>query len=167
MATAGILPPAFNYLPEAVEQVTNRNFGGFVRTDHLSTESLSRLLVEATDAIENPDGLTADTRESLVASLKLRTKLLTSGSSQPGFELLISAIEESERYFNANVDWETRFDVIFGRHGTAIRPLVEELPISFKWFDPDTTYEEDVRAYMYELSALKEKLQKLLSAPAE
>lgn len=78
---------------------------------------------------------------------------------------LISAIEDSEKVLQSEADWKMKYDVLFGRHRKVIRPLLALYGLDLEWCDPDTSYEEDVRAYMTALSELKERLQKLPDLP--
>jgi hypothetical protein len=62
----------------------------------------------------------------------------------------VEAIFESE-----TLDWETKYDAIFG-DAPRIRALVDDLGLrSLHYADPDTDYEEDVRAYVV---ALREQI---------
>ena len=42
-----------------------------------------------------------------------------------------------------DADWETKYDVIF----EAYRDSHRDSGVSIEWSDPDTSYEEDVRAF--------------------
>lgn len=74
---------------------------------------------------------------------------------------LLAAIEEQERVFASEADWELKFEVIFKRNKEVVQPLLATHVRNFQWYDPDSTYEEDVTAYMTALTELKERLQKL------
>lgn len=58
-------------------------------------------------------------------------------------------------------DWETKYDLIFSDH--IIEPI-KETGIGFDWCDPDTTYEEDVTAFVTAVSAKADELQKVLDS---
>lgn len=79
---------------------------------------------------------------------------------------LINAIKDQERIFESDADWEMKFDVLFMRH-KIVRGLCKRYGVSFEWNDPDTSYEEDVRAYMQALTELRERLEKLPDLPEE
>lgn len=82
-------------------------------------------------------------------------------------QLLLCDIEMVEAIFGSGATWEYKFDRIFGM-SNGIRALLNELNISFDWTDPDTTYEEDVTAYVNALRAVKENVvQELERAPAD
>lgn len=58
-----------------------------------------------------------------------------------------------------DVDWELKFDLIFSPEvSRRIFQLFSELNVSFDYYDPDTSYEEDVQALA---NALEEKMQEL------
>ena len=67
---------------------------------------------------------------------------------------LKEAIREARRILNdeemedSDSDYEQRYDTIFDLGKKVIYPLIRELRISFDYYDPDTTYEEDVRAFV-------------------
>lgn len=69
-------------------------------------------------------------------------------------EELKEAIREARRILNddelneSDPDYEQRFETIFDLGKQVILPLFRELRISFDYYDPDTTYEEDVRAFV-------------------
>ena len=72
---------------------------------------------------------------------------------------LLNEIETVERIFNlSGTTWEYKYDRIFNI-GPGIRKLIEELGISFEWYDPDTSYEEDVTYYVEALQRLKTNLE--------
>ena len=59
-------------------------------------------------------------------------------------------IEITEVYFKAknivesDLSWEEKYDMIFCEE---ISKKAKKLSPSFDWYDPDTTYEEDVMAF--------------------
>lgn len=74
---------------------------------------------------------------------------------------LIAKIEEAESIFNSATDWEDKFSRIFSKDiSDKIRKLRNELGISFEYYDPDTTYQEDVTAYIDALLQLKNNLER-------
>ena len=56
--------------------------------------------------------------------------------------------------FNSSVDWEVKYDLIFSKR---VSGKINDL-ISLDYYDPDTSYEEDVTAFV---NALNDKLQDL------
>jgi hypothetical protein len=76
-----------------------------------------------------------------------------------GRRVLLSAISEVEHIFNSECAWEYKYDRIF-RYANNILKLMGELNISFIYYDPDTSYEEDTRAYVQALLHVKENLLK-------
>ena len=58
-----------------------------------------------------------------------------------------------------NVNWEIKYDLIFSKEvSRRIFDLFDELNIRFEYSDPDTSYEDDLRAFS---SALEEKMEEL------
>jgi hypothetical protein len=72
---------------------------------------------------------------------------------------LLSDIEEIEKIIDSDCDWEYKYDRVFG-YTKNIRVLLDELNILFDYYDPDTSYEEDVMAYIRALRSVKENLIK-------
>lgn len=58
-----------------------------------------------------------------------------------------------------NISWKTKYELIFSSNiSTKIFFCFKELGVSFHYYDPDTSYEEDVKAFAY---ALRDKMQEL------
>lgn len=70
---------------------------------------------------------------------------------------LLQSISTAEAIFQSESDWEYKFERIFGMSGD-IKQLMDELGLSFDYYDPDTTYEEDVTAYVEALRKVKGNL---------
>jgi hypothetical protein len=68
-----------------------------------------------------------------------------------------------ELILGSGATWEYKYDRIFGM-SRGIRGLIDELDISFSWCDPDTSYEEDVTAYVEALRVLRENVIKELAS---
>ena len=60
----------------------------------------------------------------------------------------MNALEETFNYiykiYYSNLSWEAKFDLIFSPQGSQ---KFRELALGFDWYDPDTSYEEDVSAF--------------------
>lgn len=67
-------------------------------------------------------------------------------------QVLLEQAEKNEKD-NQQV-WEALYELVFGPYGIRAGQLDTGIPVD--WYDPDTSYEEDVRAY---LNALKEKAE--------
>jgi len=52
------------------------------------------------------------------------------------------------------LDWEEKFDLIFDTHREKVKPALQEAYLHLDYYDPDTTYEEDSRAYVEALESL-------------
>lgn len=49
-----------------------------------------------------------------------------------------------------NISWETKYELIFSENiSRKIFTYFKEMNISFDYYDPDTSYEEDVKAFAY------------------
>lgn len=67
-----------------------------------------------------------------------------------------------EQIVGSTADWKTKYDLVFSDNVCVrIRQLLDELGCSLNYYDPDTTYEEDLRAYA---DALKEKMVQINAA---
>ncbi len=76
------------------------------------------------------------------------------------YQELVSLNEKVQKLVTQDdVDWELKFDLIFSPEvSRRIFQLFSELNVSFDYYDPDTSYEEDVQALA---NALEEKMQEL------
>lgn len=63
-------------------------------------------------------------------------------------------LDEAKRIIVSTASWEIKYDLIFSE---AISKRVSQL-IRLEYYDPDTSYEEDVRAYV---DALENKVAEL------
>lgn len=70
---------------------------------------------------------------------------------------LLAEIAAAVRIFNSEIEWEAKYDQIFER-APRVRELCREAGQDIDYYDPDTSYEEDVRAYVQALLELKERL---------
>lgn len=77
---------------------------------------------------------------------------------------LILLLEKIERIVASNADWEFIYDRAFNIFGNEISPLIDELGLSFDYYDPDTSYEEDVMALTNALKDIKRNLVKIVYA---
>lgn len=58
-----------------------------------------------------------------------------------------------------DVDWEMKFDLVFSQEvSRRVFNLLDALNVSFDYYDPDTSYEEDVLAFS---NAFNEKMEEL------
>lgn len=65
----------------------------------------------------------------------------------------------AQKIMNSEADWETKYDLIFS---DMIIRKVDKTGINIAWYDPDTTYEADVRAYVDALVEKATELSKIL-----
>lgn len=66
---------------------------------------------------------------------------------------ILTLIDKAEKIFESTATWEMKYDLIFGMR---IAQKIRESDLSFDWYDPDTSYEEDVRYYMRALREFRE-----------
>lgn len=86
-----------------------------------------------------------------------------SDSTKAKMELLslIHHAISSVIHWDGHVPWYVIYDEIFSKEvSQRIHALLHELHIHFDYCDPDTTYEEDVRAYVDALARLAEDMLK-------
>lgn len=66
--------------------------------------------------------------------------------------------DELMEVLSSNLSWKEKYEVVFSTNRNQIEPLLK--PYEFEYYDPDTTYEEDAKAYVY-------ALQEFLTNPTE
>jgi hypothetical protein len=71
--------------------------------------------------------------------------------------LLKTIHENANRIFNSEASWETKYELIFS--DAISEKVFRELRLDY--YDPDTTYEEDVTAFM---NAFNQKMEDILKA---
>lgn len=74
---------------------------------------------------------------------------------------LVKEIEMSQAVYESDASWSVKYDVIFTRHNEVVGPLLTRCGVTFRWSDPNGSYEDDVRAYMSALLELKRDLMVL------
>lgn len=55
--------------------------------------------------------------------------------------------------------WTSVYEQVFG---SSIQEDLKEIGISFSWYDPDTTYGEDISAYLQALDEVKYRIKQKL-----
>lgn len=76
---------------------------------------------------------------------------------------IMKKIEIQEKLFRANSSWELKYETIFRIANESVLPLLNEIGIRFHYYDPDTSYQEDVEAYMNAILSIKEDIGNLLT----
>jgi hypothetical protein len=56
------------------------------------------------------------------------------------FSELKEVYREAKEIYDSSILWEAKYDLIFSERISK--------KVSFSWYDPDTSYEEDVTAFM-------------------
>lgn len=59
-------------------------------------------------------------------------------------QLFLLLAGQIQRIVASNASWETKYDLVFS---PAFSFAIAETGVPLEWCDPDTTYEEDTRAY--------------------
>ncbi len=72
---------------------------------------------------------------------------------------LVDYINRCEDLIESKSTWEFKYDRVFNIFSEQIRPLIKELGVSFDYYDPDTSYQEDVMALIQALRELKTNLK--------
>jgi hypothetical protein len=61
-------------------------------------------------------------------------------------------------------DWKFKYDFIFNNlYPKVLKPRLEDADLQLDWNDPDTSYEDDVRAFVAAVREFKEKLEAVAS----
>jgi len=77
-------------------------------------------------------------------------------------QVLIEAIDELISINKPDTDDEMVYDIVFQMHSGVISPMLECLGLKFDWYDPDTSYREDVDAYLIALKDFRNNLAIML-----
>lgn len=91
-------------------------------------------------------------------TLKLQ-KIFLSELQNPDLSYLKKLIDYVKRITHSDLDDKMKYELIFSKNiSDKISFLFDRLNIQFDYYDPDTSYEEDVLAFHY---ALQEQLEKM------
>lgn len=71
---------------------------------------------------------------------------------------LLVILNKVDSIYQSEADWEYKYDRIFGM-SKEISSLLKSLNLTLEYYDPDTTYEEDVRAYVNALGEVRKNLE--------
>ena len=76
---------------------------------------------------------------------------------------VLQLIETADNLMKAeHLDWEDRYDMIFALR---VQDPIRDLGWTFEYYDPDTTYEEDVKALVgYLTETMRPRLEAFLKA---
>lgn len=58
--------------------------------------------------------------------------------------------------------WKTKFSLVFSEY---LSGELQDLSVDFDWYDPDTTYEEDVLAFCRAINEKADELVKAIGGP--
>jgi hypothetical protein len=68
------------------------------------------------------------------------------------YKIIIAELHRVDNYLKMLVedatDWGITYDLVFSVYNKVVHPLLEDLGLSFTYADPDSTYEEDVLAFV-------------------
>lgn len=116
-------------------------------------EVLSALKEARKSAYDNTECLSCLDR--IEALLRDESKLtLLEQINEKHAKVRVLAQELREVLESPNLDWEVKYDAIFDAHQKKVKPALEEANLSLDYCDPDTSYEEDARAYVDALESL-------------
>ncbi len=74
----------------------------------------------------------------------------------------INITELAKRIRDSDLEWETKYDLIFSNHiSVRLRNIAEGLGFEVKYYDPDTSYQADVIAFVDAYSNKAFELSKL------
>lgn len=77
----------------------------------------------------------------------------------------LTAVCEQARAQGDEEAWKLAYAVVFSDQGSGrVRAVLDALNIGFDYYDPDTSYEEDVMAYVKALQDLHRQAQPILQA---
>lgn len=71
---------------------------------------------------------------------------------------LVSLVKEANQITESTADWDVKYDLIFG---LGIHQVIKEVGLNFSYYDPDTSYREDVQAFIRALNEFMESLGNL------
>ena len=78
---------------------------------------------------------------------------------------LLGRIEEIGALVNCELSWDDKFDLAF-EHAKKVRKLQDALGLTTRYYDPDSTYEADVRAWYDFLLTQKEEIRRAMAEAA-
>ena len=74
-----------------------------------------------------------------------------------GIRKTLSKLEEIVR--DQSMDWDGKFDLIFSDHiSIKILAFSRKHGVTLDWYDPDTSYEEDVMAFYNAVISVRDEL---------
>jgi hypothetical protein len=73
---------------------------------------------------------------------------------------LLLFMSRVDSIFYSDIDWKYKYDMIFQIGKDHIYSELDSLGIRLDYYDPDTTYEEDVTAFVNALHNIRDRLGK-------
>jgi hypothetical protein len=55
--------------------------------------------------------------------------------------------------------WEDKFNAIFAKYNEEIKPCLKKYNMSFEYYDPDASYEDDVKALASALHGIRDRIE--------
>lgn len=79
-------------------------------------------------------------------------------------DMVVHAYEAEVTTHNASgdqvPDWKFKFDFIFNNlWPKMLKPRLDDAGLTLEWWNPDSSYEDDVKAFVEAVQILKEKLE--------
>ena len=78
---------------------------------------------------------------------------------------LLAAMVRVRFIVESSAPWDVKYDLVFSLHQDVIRPGLDAVGINFEYYDPDGSYEDDVRAYDEALFSVRKGLESALVDP--
>lgn len=72
------------------------------------------------------------------------------------FQEIIDIYNQAKKIFDSDINWNLKYDLIFSTD------ISRKVAGRFDWYDPDTSYEEDVTYYMNAFGEYIEQIKKIL-----
>ena len=79
-------------------------------------------------------------------------------TTQERIQKFVALAKDATRIANSAATWEEKYDIVFSEH---LSREANSL-FSFDYYDPDTSYEEDVMAYVRALQEKADSLSRVL-----
>jgi len=76
---------------------------------------------------------------------------------------IIQSISTLHYIAYSGVSWHTKFELIFAQ-ADSVKAAIKEIGMELEWYDPDTSYEDDLIAFMKALDEIGEELAIVLEA---
>ena len=76
---------------------------------------------------------------------------------------IIKSISILHAIAHSEVSWQTKFELVFTQ-ADSVKDAIKGIGIELEWVDPDTSYEDDLMAFIQALDEIGEELGIVLEA---